>query len=68
MWLNDRSMIRLAAVAVLVVAAVALSGCGRKGALQAPTAAATGGETAAGTPADTAAKKSNRHFILDPLL
>ena len=54
----------------LIAAAVGLSGCGRKGALEAPPGMAikpaTAGEVA---PADsTTTKKPNKSFLLDPLL
>lgn len=53
------------AIAGIVVAALALAGCGRKGPLDAPGAAAT--EPGQAAPAEPA-KKPDRHFILDPLV
>jgi predicted small lipoprotein YifL len=66
----DRTILGRIAIAGLLVAAVALAGCGRKGALEAPPGAtlqsAAPEETA---PADaTAIPKPDKPFILDGLL
>jgi predicted small lipoprotein YifL len=52
-------------ILALGLIAAAVSGCGRRAALDTPSHAAT----AAGTKADTSdEKKPERHFILDPLI
>jgi predicted small lipoprotein YifL len=55
---------------VLALVAVAASACGRKGPLDPPAAALTPADTATTTttPADSAPKKPDRPFILDPLI
>jgi len=55
------------ALAGAIVAALTLSGCGRKGALEAPAGAAVTVDPAADT-TDTGAKKPIRPFVLDKLL
>jgi len=59
-----------------LAAALALAGCGRKGPLDLPPAAAAtgeqqpasnGGQVQGGKPA-AAAKQPKKHFLLDPLL
>mgnify|MGYP001028702242 CR=1 FL=1 len=64
--MNSPFSFRLA-IAAVIVASLALAGCGRKGPLEAPGAAATQVDGQAEAPAD-APKKPDRHFILDPLV
>jgi predicted small lipoprotein YifL len=65
----DTGILGRLALAGLVVAAIGLAGCGRKGALEAPPAA-----TLEAAPADAAAPKSgaipkpDKPFVLDGLL
>jgi predicted small lipoprotein YifL len=67
--LFDRSNVARVALAGVLVAAFALSACGRRGPLEAPpNAAVTGDETAAAVAQDPKAGKPNGSFILDPLL
>ena len=61
--MNSPLVYRLA-VAGLVVASLALTGCGRKGALDAPGGAAVQQDDS-GKPAPARAAK---HFVLDPLV
>jgi predicted small lipoprotein YifL len=61
--MNSPWVYRLA-VAGLVVASLALAGCGRKGPLDAPGGAAVQ-QNDAGQPAPA---KPDKHFILDPLV
>ena len=66
--LNDRRFLSIALVAGLV-AAVGLSACGRRGALEAPPYATTAVAGEAGEATDEATPpKPDRDFILDPLL
>jgi predicted small lipoprotein YifL len=60
---NSPILVRVA-VAGMVVAALTLSGCGRKGALEPPPSASAGKEDGAAAPP----AKPDRHFILDPLV
>ena len=60
----DRKIVTRVLVLGLVVAAIGLAGCGRKGALEAPPAAPVVAPDVA--PAPPPAKNSG--FILDPLL
>jgi predicted small lipoprotein YifL len=55
-------------VAVALVAAIALSACGRKGPLEAPPGATVTDPTAASTADPTAIPRPDKPFILDPLL
>jgi predicted small lipoprotein YifL len=71
--LTDRPIIYKGAVAVIIVAALAVSACGRKGALMPPPAstavtsdAATDEEKNPETP--KGAQKPDRRFFLDPLI
>jgi predicted small lipoprotein YifL len=59
----DRTFVTRVLVLGLVVAAIGLAGCGRKGALEAPAAPVVAPDVA---PAPPPAKNSG--FILDPLL
>jgi len=52
----------------LLVAAVGLAGCGRKGALEAPPGMALKAATAGEVPPAEAPKKPDKPFLLDPLL
>ena len=64
--LFDRSIVVRAALAGVLIAAFALSACGRAGPLEPPpnAAAVTGDEVAK----DPKAGKPDHHFILDPLV
>jgi predicted small lipoprotein YifL len=72
---RDRQLLCLVLIGALA-AALALSGCGRKGSLDPPPAASVTGEQPAASHggqaqsgnAGTAARAPNRHFPLDPLL
>jgi predicted small lipoprotein YifL len=65
----NRRFLSHAVLVGLLAAAVGLSGCGRKGALEAPSGAAVKTATAGEPPpADTAPNKPDKHFVLDPLL
>ena len=66
---NRRILSRAAAVG-LIAAAVGLSGCGRKGALEAPPGMAIKPATAGEVPPadDAGTKKPDKHFVLDPLM
>lgn len=68
--LTDRRIVYKAALAVVLVSAVALSACGRKGALEPPPgAAAVSNDGADGSDAEKAKPaKPKRSFILDPLI
>jgi len=62
-------LISRALVAGLVVAAVGLSACGRKGALEPPAATAKAAVSEdPDAPKDSGPEKPDRPFILDPLL
>jgi predicted small lipoprotein YifL len=62
----DRRILSRALIAGLLVAAVGLSGCGRRGALEPPPGASV---TSTGEKApDTGAKKPDKPFFLDWLL
>jgi predicted small lipoprotein YifL len=63
---RDRPVGFYAVIALLCVAAVGLSACGRKGPLEPPPGAAVTDK--AGGPSAEPAKKPQRHFILDPLI
>ncbi|MEO8668342.1 MAG: lipoprotein [Bauldia sp.] len=67
MALNERRFAFRIALAGAVIAALALSACGRKGALEAPPSAATTGDPAVKSD-DVGAKKPNRPFFLDGLI
>ena len=62
----DRRVLSRALVIGLIAAAIGLSGCGRRGALEAPPGMAMESATAGEVPA--APTKPNKKFILDPLL
>ena len=68
---TDRRTAARALLAVVLVAAVGLTACGRKGPLEAPPSAAA---AAAANPADPDAPKDpgiqppDKRFVLDPLL
>lgn len=73
MALTDRPIIYKGAIAVVIVAALAVSACGRKGSLLPPPSstavtsdAATDAEKNPETP--KGAKKPDRPFFLDPLI
>jgi predicted small lipoprotein YifL len=61
----DRRILSRAVLIGLIAAAIGLSGCGRRGALEAPPGMAMKSATAGEVPAAT---KSNKKFFLDPLL
>ena len=61
----DRRILSHAIVVGLLAAAIGLSGCGRRGALEPPPGAAMKSATAGETPAPA---KPDKRFILDPLL
>ncbi len=68
---GDRSNIYRIALAGALVAALSLSACGRKGALEAPLRAdVTNGadKGAAASGEEEKAKKPERKFFLDPLI
>jgi len=67
---TDRPITFRVALGLTVVAALALSGCGRKGPLEAPPSAqavTTDQSADTGTP-PSGPVKPKRHFFLDPLL
>jgi len=64
----NRRFLSRAVVVGLLAAAVGLSGCGRKGALEAPPGMAVKAATVGEPPADTTTPKPDKHFVLDPLL
>jgi len=65
----ERRLYSRALVAGVLTAALALSGCGRKGPLEPPAAAVkTAVPADADTAKDTGIEKPDRPFILDPLL
>jgi predicted small lipoprotein YifL len=68
--LFDRSAVVRAALAGVLIAAFALSACGRRGPLEPPpnAAAVTDDERAAAIEKDPNAGKPERSFILDPLV
>ena len=70
MGLFDRSIVVRAALAGVLIAAFALSACGRAGSLEPPpnAAAVTDDANAAEVAKDPKAGKPNRHFVLDPLI
>jgi predicted small lipoprotein YifL len=63
----DRRILSRALIAGLVLAAVGLTGCGRKGPLEPPPSAAAIGADGQKAP-DTGAKKPDKPFVLDWLL
>jgi predicted small lipoprotein YifL len=63
--LFDRSIVVRAALAGVLIAAFALSACGRAGSLEPPPNAAVTDEANA---ADPKVGKPDHHFILDPLV
>ena len=67
---DDRRLFSRALIAGVLIAAVGLTACGRKGPLEAPpSAAATAGPSADGKPPpDPGITKPDRPFVLDPLL
>ena len=68
MALNDRRILMHAVVAGTLVAALALSACGRKGGLE-PPPGASASDLVVEDPVETEkAKKPDRPFILDGLL
>lgn len=66
MALNDRRIVVRAVLAAVLISAVGLSACGRKGPLQPPPSAATTGED--GKDDKGKNSKPDRPFILDPLI
>jgi predicted small lipoprotein YifL len=64
--LNDRLVVRVV-LAGLVVGSMALSGCGRKGALEPPPHAGVTSDSTVVDGEKTPAKP-NRPFVLDPLI
>jgi predicted small lipoprotein YifL len=64
---ENRGLLARIVVVGLVVAAVGLAGCGRKGALEAPPGMALKASTAGDAPPDPKAKP-DRKFVLDPLI
>ena len=67
--LFDRSAVFRIALAGLLVGALALSACGRKGPLEPPPGAAVSkDDNAAAVEKDPKAGKPNRSFLLDPLI
>ncbi|WP_421725625.1 LPS translocon maturation chaperone LptM [Bauldia sp.] len=65
MALIDRRMVYRATVAVVLVSAIGLSACGRKGALEPPPRAAVPSDVDPGAPNDD---EPDRPFILDKLI
>jgi predicted small lipoprotein YifL len=67
---GDRSNIYRIALAGALIAALSLSACGRKGALEAPLRAdvTSGADDAAASGEEEKAKKPDRKFFLDPLI
>jgi predicted small lipoprotein YifL len=65
---ENRGLLARIVVVGLVVAAVGLAGCGRKGALEAPPGMAVKAATAGEQPAPDDQKKPDRKFVLDPLI
>lgn len=63
--LNDRRIVVRAVLAAVLISAVGLSACGRKGPLQPPPSAAATGEDGQ---KDKGNEKPDRPFILDPLI
>jgi predicted small lipoprotein YifL len=63
---RDRPVIFRVAVGVLILAALGLSACGRKGALEPPPSAQATDNSA--TMTAKPAPKPARHFFLDPLI
>lgn len=63
---NDRRVILRAALAAVLISAVGLSACGRKGPLEPPPKADVSSEDAGASPGDS--RKPNRSFPLDFLL
>ncbi len=55
-------------IAGVLVATVALAGCGRRGPLEAPSAAATTAQPGGAPAEDTGPTKPDKPFVLDPLL
>jgi predicted small lipoprotein YifL len=68
--LFDRSIVVRAAIAGVLIAAFALSACGRRGPLEAPPSAAavSDAEKAAAVENDPKAGKPGHSFVLDPLV
>ena len=64
----DRRVLSRAVVIGLIAAAIGLSGCGRKGALEPPPGMAMKAATAGDVPPAEAPKKPDKPFLLDPLL
>jgi predicted small lipoprotein YifL len=54
-------------IAIMLLATMSLSACGKRGALEAPALAA-GEKTTQASPETTSGEKPKRSFILDPLL
>jgi predicted small lipoprotein YifL len=65
---ENRGLLARIVVVGLVVAAVGLAGCGRKGALEAPPGMALKAATAGEEPAPDAKAKPDKKFVLDPLI
>jgi predicted small lipoprotein YifL len=64
---ENRGLLARIVVVSLVVAAVGLAGCGRKGALEAPPGMALKAATAGDVPPDGKVKPDKK-FVLDPLI
>lgn len=64
----DRKTATRLLVAGLVISAVGLAGCGRRGALEAPPAQTSIAADGTVQPAEAAPMKPDRPFFLDPLL
>ncbi len=65
---ENRRLLARVVVVGLVVAAVGLSGCGRKGALEAPPGMALKASTAGDVPPADPKAKPDKKFVLDPLI
>jgi predicted small lipoprotein YifL len=66
--LNDRRNLMRAALAGVLIAGLALSGCGRKGGLEPPPGAKASDSSTGDPVADRQAAKPDRPFVLDGLL
>lgn len=67
MALTERRIVFRVAVAAVMVAALGLSACGRKGALEPPPGSAVT-QTTDGKPANPGPQRPQRSFFLDGLL
>ena len=64
---SDRPIWFRAAVGLVILTALGLSGCGRKGPLEPPPSARITNPDGTTAP-DTGPIKPSRHFVLDPLI